>query len=117
MTSLELARKIAEALDSKLGKEIKILKLRDLTVITDYFVIATGESSTQVRALTDEVEFKLKQDSVLPVRIEGTDTSGWMLMDYGTVIVHVFSPDARKFYSLERLWADAEPVEFEEEER
>jgi len=112
MTALELAKKVAGALDDKLGKDIKILKITDLTIIADFFVIATGESTTQVRALASEVEYRLKQDGIEPARIEGAEASGWVLLDYGSVIVHVFYPTAREFYSLERLWADAQPVDF-----
>lgn len=111
MTSLEMAKIAAAALDSKRGEQIKILKVEDLTVITDYFVIATGASTTQVKALADEVEFKLGENGVKPLRTQGYETSNWIVLDYNSVIVHVFYPAQREFYNLEKLWADAVPVD------
>ncbi|MBC5580363.1 ribosome silencing factor [Anaerofilum sp. BX8] len=113
MTSLELAAVAARAMDSKKAKDIRVLKVEDLTVLTDYFVICTGSSATQVKALADEVEYQLGQAGVKPLRREGMDARNWILLDYGTVIVHVFYPETRDFYDLEHLWADATPVEIE----
>ncbi len=113
MTSLELATVAAKAMDSKKAKDIRVLKVEDLTVLTDYFVIGTGSSATQVKALADEVEYQLGQAGVKPLRREGMDARNWILLDYGTVIVHVFYPETRDFYDLEHLWADATPVEIE----
>ncbi len=92
MTSLEEAKKIAEVLDSKKAQEIKVLKVADLTFVAEYFVLATGTSSTQVKSLAEEVEFQMKEAG-------------------GSVIAHIFEPDARNHYNLERLWADAEEIE------
>lgn len=108
MDSLQLATRLAQVLDKKKATEVKVLKVRDLTVLTDYFVIASGSSSTQVKALAEEAEFQLEQQGVKPLRTEGYDSKSWILLDYGTVIVHVFYPEARDFYDLEHLWADAE---------
>lgn len=118
MESLQLATAIAKVLDKKKASDVKVLKVRDLTVLTDYFVIATGTSSTHVKSLAEEVEFQLDQQGVKALRTEGYDSKNWILLDYGTVIVHVFYPEARNFYDLEHLWADAEPVgvKFEEDE-
>lgn len=113
MTPLDIAKLAAAALSDKKGEEIQVLKVEDLTIIASYFVLATGLSSTQVRALANEVEFQLSQHGIEPARVEGVDKSGWMLLDYGSVIVHVFSEQAREFYSLERLWADAKSVPVE----
>lgn len=113
MTSLELAAVAARAMDSKKAKDIRVLKVEDLTVLADYFVICTGSSATQVKALADEVEYQLGQAGVKPLRREGMDARNWILLDYGTVIVHVFYPETRDFYDLEHLWADATPVEIE----
>ena len=110
MTSLELATAVAKAMDSKKAKDIRVLKVEDLTVLTDYFVIGTGQSATQVKALADEVEYQLDQAGVQPLHREGMDARNWILLDYGTVIVHVFYADTRNFYDLEHLWADAKPV-------
>jgi len=118
MESLQLATAIAKVLDKKKASDVKVLKVRDLTVLADYFVIATGTSSTHVKSLAEEVEFQLGEREVKPLRTEGYDSKNWILLDYGTVIVHVFYPEARSFYDLEHLWADAEPVDvkFEEDE-
>lgn len=118
MESLQLATAIAKVLDKKKASDVKVLKVRDLTVLTDYFVIATGTSSTHVKSLAEEVEFQLDQQGTKPLRTEGYDSKNWILLDFGTVIVHVFYPEARSFYDLEHLWADAEPVDvqFEEDE-
>ena len=113
LTSLELATAIAKAMDSKKGTDIRVLKVEDLTILTDYFVIGTGNSSTHVKALADEVEYQLSQAGVSVLRREGTEGRNWILLDYGVVIVHIFYPDTRDFYDLEHLWADATPVEIE----
>ncbi len=110
MNSKELAIKAAKILDDKKATRVKVLKVRDLTVIADYFVIAGGTSSTHVRSLAEEVEFNLKEQDIPPVRTEGFNTQNWFIVDYGNVIVHVFSPDARDFYDLEHLWADGDDV-------
>jgi len=111
MTSFELATAAARAMDAKKGKDIRALKVEDLTIITDYFVICTGTSSTQVKALADEVEFQLENAGAALLHREGEDGRSWVVLDYGTVIVHVFTPEARSYYDLEHLWADASPVE------
>ena len=113
MTAFEKAERIARILDDKKGKDIKILHVTDQTVITDYFVICNGGSNTQVKALSDEVEFKLRtEDGITPARVEGYDGAAWILLDFSDVIVHVFDPASREFYKLEKLWADAEEVPF-----
>lgn len=111
MESKELAIAIAKTLDSKKASGVRLLKVRDLTVLTDYFVIASGTSSTHVKSLAEEVEFQLAQKGVKPLRTEGYATKSWILLDYGEVIVHVFYPEARDFYDLEHLWADSEEVD------
>ena len=111
MESKDLAVRIAQVLDKKKADSLKVLKVRDLTVLTDYFVIATGSSTTHVRSLADEVEFQLGQQGVEPQRVEGYEARNWILMDYGGVIVHIFYPEARSYYDLEHLWADAQPVD------
>ena len=111
--TLEKALRIASVLDSKKAKDIRILYVRDQTVIADYFVIAHGTSSTQVRALSDEVEFQLAQDGVPCSSVQGRDGTNWIVMDYDDILVHVFHSDLRSYYNLEKLWADAELVPFE----
>lgn len=111
MESKELAIRIAKILDKKKAEGLKVLSIQDLTVLADYFVIASGTSSTHVRSLADEVEFQLSQQGVEPQRVEGYEARNWILMDYGGVIVHIFYPEARSYYDLEHLWADAQPVD------
>ena len=111
MTSLETARLAAKALDSKKGLDIKIIKIDDISSIADYFVIATGTSNTHVKALAHEVEYQLDQAGLSASGIEGQRNDTWILIDYIDVVVHVFSEDAREYYSLERLWEDGEIIE------
>ena len=106
MTPEQMVCEAAAALDGKKGIDIRAIELRDLSILADYFVIASGTSNTHVRALSDEVEFRLAQRGCRPMRIEGGSTENWMLLDYGAVIVHVFQDKAREFYDLERLWQD-----------
>lgn len=113
MEALMLAKLAVKALDDKKALDIKLLKVEDLTVLTDYFVIATGTSSTHVKALADEVEAKLTENGIEPGHVEGNRSRDWILLDYGSVVVHVFYPEAREYYALEHLWADAQPVELE----
>ena len=114
MTSKELAGKIVKILDSKKALDIRVIGISDLTIIADYFVLATGTSNTQVKALADEVEYQLKRQDIMPNRIEGYNSSSWILVDYGNVVVHIFQKDTRDFYSLERLWADGEQIDINE---
>ena len=100
----ELAAYIVEVLDAKKAHDIANLKVAEKTVIADNFVLCTGGSSTQVRALTDEVEYRVKLRGVEPIRIEGRDNNAWIIMDYGSVLVHIFSREAREFYDLEKLY-------------
>lgn len=102
---------IVSALDNKKAEDLQVLKIDDLTIIADYFVIATATSSTHVKALSDEVDFVLSQQNIKPLRIEGYQAANWILMDYAGVIVHIFVKDTREFYKLERLWADAPRVD------
>ena len=111
-TSLEIAQIIVSALDSKKARGIKLLHVEDQTVITDYFVVCTGTSRTQVKALGDEADYKLEQVGINCLRTEGYDTGIWLLKDYGGVILHVFNPQAREFYNLDKVWSDGEVVEF-----
>ena len=102
----ELAHAIFDVLDAKKGQKIKVLHVVDQTVITDYFVICTGNSNTQVKALAGEVEFRTEQRGLPPYSVEGRDNNSWILLDYSNVIVHIFSREAREFYNLEKLYED-----------
>lgn len=114
MESFEAAKNAARLLDEKKAEHISVIKIDDISSLADYFVIATGRGSTHVRSLADEVEEKLKQQGVEPVRIEGYRSDNWVLMDYQSVVVHVFTGEARDFYDLDRLWADGTKVEWQE---
>lgn len=112
LTPKELAEKAVKILDSKKAGNIKLLFVHDKTVLADYFVLCTGNSNTQIRSLANEVDFKLgEEDGIHPAHIEGIDDSKWVVLDYSSVIVHVFGNDTRAFYNLEKLWADAENVD------
>ena len=110
-TSFEIACAAVKVLDSKKANDIKVLKIDTKTIIADYFVICTGNSSTQIKTLADEVEYQLGVGSVPFVRLEGTDSDEWKIIDCHDVIVHIFSSEARNFYKLEKLWADAEEID------
>ena len=112
-TALELAKAIADALDAKKGKDVKIIHVEEKTVIAEYFVLCTGNSSTQVKALVGEVEYRLGQRGVTPYNVEGRDNNSWILMDYSNVIVHAFSREAREFYNLDKLYGDSEVISVE----
>lgn len=110
MTDREELEIAVKALDSKKAEEITALKVGDLTILANYFVIASATSSTHVKALADEVEYQLAQKGVTPKSVEGM-RSDWVVLDYIDVVVHVFHKEARDFYQLERLWADGEKVD------
>ena len=110
MLTPEILEKIIRTLDSKKATDIKVLKITDLTSIADYFVIASGTSSTHVKALADEVEDKLAASGQEPKNIEGK-TTGWILLDYADVVCHIFTPGERDLFNLEKLWQDAEEVD------
>ena len=102
----ELAMEIARILDEKGGTNIQILQVDHLTSITDYFVIASGRNVQAVRALAEDVDEKLMEKGVEPRRREGMNESRWIVMDYASVILHIFHPEEREYYNLERLWVD-----------
>ena len=114
MDSRELAILSARAMDQRKGSKITVLKLEDLSNITDFFVVGTGASRIQTRALADHIEDVLEKAGVRPKRIEGRQEGRWILMDYESVIIHIFQEDERNFYNLERLWADAPALDPEE---
>lgn len=109
----ELVKTAVKALDSKKAEDIKVLKVENLTVVTEYFIVCNGTSSTQIKALADEVEFKLSEKGENVIHREGYRSGNWILLDYGAVIIHVFLNDTRDFYALERLWADAEQIDID----
>lgn len=111
MTTLEQAKKIAQILDSKIAQDIKIIEIADVTILADYMVIATGRSSTQVKALADEIEFQMDKLGVSVSHIEGHRSNSWILLDYVDIIVNVFNEEAREFYDLERMWQDGKELD------
>lgn len=100
----DIAKFIVQVLDRKKARDIKLLFVEKQTVIADYFVICTGTSTTQVKSLADEIEFRLEQCGVSASHVEGKRGDGWLLLDYASVLVHIFSRDAREFYKLEKLY-------------
>ena len=111
MNTKQIALEATKALDAKKGVDIKLLKIDKVSSLADYFLICTGTSSTHVKTLTDTAEFVLTQLGEPMLGREGHRGNTWELLDFGSIVVHVFTTDAREFYALERLWADAEAVD------
>ncbi|NLC72817.1 MAG: ribosome silencing factor [Ruminococcaceae bacterium] len=110
LTEIQVAQAALKALEDKKAANIKILKTTDVTVLADYFIICTATSGTHVKSLSEEVERVLTELGEEPRRREGKRSDSWVLLDYACVIVHIFTKDAREFYNLEKLWADAKEV-------
>jgi ribosome-associated protein len=107
----EIAIAVTKALDEKKGMDIKLLKIDKVSSLADYFLICTGTSNTHVKTLCDYAEYTLEQLGETMLGREGHRGNSWELLDYGTIVIHVFTDEARKFYDLERLWADAEMID------
>ena len=114
LSAKEVALQVTKALDDKKGLDIKLLKIDQVSSLADYFIICTGTSNTHVKTLCDHAEYTLEQLGEPMLGREGHRGNTWELLDYGSVVVHVFTEEAREFYSLERLWADAEQVDLRE---
>lgn len=112
--SRDLARAAAEAAAGKKASDIHILDIGDLLGITDFFVLCSAGNERQLRTVAEEVTIRLKERGVVPRRREGGPQTGWMLIDYGAVVVHAFTEEQRRYYDLERLWSDAAVEVFEE---
>lgn len=108
---VEVATYAVKVLDEKKAGDIKLLKIDKKTVIADYFVICTGNSATQIKSLADELEYKLGEAGVPYMRLEGGASNEWRVLDLKDIIIHIFSREARDFYKLEKLWADAEEID------
>ncbi len=105
---LSIARLAVDAAADKKAENIQLLDLRDLSMVADYFVICSGSSDRQLRAIANSIDDVLsKEHRIAPHHVEGTDSGGWVLMDYGDVIIHIFAPSQRAYYNLEGLWASA----------
>ena len=111
LTPAQIAAVAAKALEDKKAKDVMVLKTEGQTVLADYFVICNGTSTPHIKALVDEVDKQISEAGEVLLRREGMRSDIWVLMDFGSVIVHVFTDEARKFYNLERLWSDAEVVD------
>jgi len=112
--SKEMAKIAIAALEEKKAKDIKILDISDVSVLADYFIIASGNNRNQVQAMADETEEKLFKAGFQPKQVEGYQTANWILMDYQDIIIHIFDEENRLFYDLERIWRDGSLVEKEE---
>ena len=110
LESLELARQIVDIVVEKMGSDVVLMEIGKFSNIADYFVICSGETDRQLDAIVREVRAQLKKEGLQPAGIEGKPSSGWVLLDCGDVVVHVFSPPRRDFYRLERLWSDAKTI-------
>jgi ribosome-associated protein len=110
--ALEMATQMANWIDEKKGKEIQIFDIKELSTIADCFVIAHGSSTPQVKAIADFIEEKAKEEGYPLLRKEGYQQGTWVLLDYNSVILHIFHEEERDFYKLERLWQDAKKVEY-----
>jgi ribosome-associated protein len=106
----ELAHKIVDVASDKKGVDIVLLRTAEVTTMADYFVIASGRSERQVQALSQAIVDELREDGIRPLGVEGMQSARWVLLDYGSVIVHVFAPEEREYYGLERLWSNAAQV-------
>jgi len=103
---LELAGALIGELSKTRASNLKLIHVEDQTIIADYFIICTGTSNTQIRDIANTLEFKMGEQGLYPAHIEGLDEATWVLLDYGSVIVHIFNSETRRFYNLEKLWAD-----------
>ena len=114
LTAKEVALQVTKALDEKKGVDIKLLRIDRVSSLADYFLICTGNSNTHVKTLCDYAEYTMEQLKEPMLGREGHRGNSWELLDFGSVVVHVFTEEARKFYDLERLWADAEQVDLKD---
>jgi ribosome-associated protein len=110
LEALEIARKAVEVSSEKQATDILLLDTRNVCSFADYFVICTGDSERQIKTIYGEIERVLKKEGILPHHYEGSSDSGWLLLDFGNVIVHIFAPDEREYYQLDELWGKAIPV-------
>ncbi len=112
----ELVRLIAEACEDEKAIDVTVLNVNELTVLVDYFVIASGRSVIQVKSIVEHVEEVLEEVGVKPIRRAGHTEGKWVVLDYGSIMVHVFRQEEREYYNLENLWGDAQVIQFEAEE-
>ncbi len=113
MNSYDLMRTATKAADGRKAIDIKVLHVEELTTLCDYFIICSGTSTPHMNAIYEEIDMKLSEAGIKPAAREGLGNPGWVLLDYGDVIVHIFNENSREFYSIERLWSDAEEINVE----
>lgn len=113
-TSRQIATISAGLCDGKKAEDIVVLDIKKITFITDYFVICTSRNERQSKAIADEIEYTLKKEGIRKFGVEGYNEAGWILQDFGDVIVHIFNPELRNFYQLEFIWADAKYIKWAE---
>lgn len=114
MNTLDITKLIVKKLDEKKANRIEVIEIGELTILSDYFVIASATNTTHVKSLIDEVEVELKKINKYPQRIEGYETANWVILDYIDVVVHIFYEETRDFYKLENLWGDGKKLELDE---
>lgn len=108
---IEIAKNLVHVLDMKKGRNIKLLRVSDKTIIADYFIICGGTSNTNIKALAGEAEYKMGLCGVTPLHLDGYTEGEWVVVDFGCVMVHIMNRDSRDFYKLEKLWGDAEEID------
>jgi len=113
----EMFDEIVTALEDKKARELRVIDTQELTTVATYFIICSGTSTTHIKTLADEVEFRLREKGVTPLRLEGYNSARWILIDYGDIVVHIFHEEDREFYNLERLWRDGRSISVENSEQ
>lgn len=113
-SSKEMAKLVIHALENKKAEDIRIIDIRNVSVLADYFIIATGNNRNQIQAMIDHVEEKMQKAGYVPKQIEGYQNANWILMDYLDIVVHVFDSENRLFYDLERVWRDGQHISLED---
>lgn len=111
MTSKEMAKTALAGLENKKAEDIRVIDISGVSVMADYFIIASGKNRNQVKAMADSVEEKLQGEGVHPRQIEGYQTANWILMDFNDIIVHIFNEEDRMFYNLEKIWLDGKKID------
>ena len=111
MENRDLLKIAYDAIEEKKGEDIKVINISEISSLADYFVITDGSNTSQIQAIADEVQERLEKAGTVPKHIEGYRNASWILLDYGDIVVHVFSKEDRKFYDLERIWADGRFLE------
>ena len=111
LNALDMALEAVKVLDTKKGQKIKLLETKDITVLAEYFIICTANTTSHIKTLSDEVQRRLDELGEPVIRTEGLRSGGWVIVDYGCVVIHLFLKETREFYSLERLWSDAPEID------